>query len=63
MDSNETNNLFFFFLNYCLFNYMITKIDDHEIERHTNIETFLKDYDNLIESEIEQIIKLNSQSQ
>ena len=42
---------------------MITKIDDHEIERHTNIETFLKDYDNLIESEIEQIINLNSQSQ
>jgi hypothetical protein len=42
---------------------MITKIDDHEIERHTNIEIFLKDYDNRIESEIEQIIKLNSQSQ
>jgi hypothetical protein len=41
MDYIGINNLVFF-LNYCLFNYMITKIDDHKIERQTNTKNFLK---------------------
>ena len=42
MDSVGINNLFFFYLNYYLFNYMITKINDHKIECQTNIEIFFK---------------------
>jgi len=41
MDYIGINNLVFF-LNYCLFNYMITKIDDHKIERQTNSKNFLR---------------------
>jgi hypothetical protein len=41
---------------------MITKIDDHKIKRQTNTETFFKDYNNLIESKMKQIMKFNSQS-
>jgi hypothetical protein len=41
---------------------MITKINDRKIEHQTNTKTFLKNYDNLIESKTKQkIIKLNSQ--
>jgi len=61
IDFIRINNLFFF-LNYCLFNYMITKMNDRKIERQTNTEFFLKDYDNLIKSKTKQIIKLDSQS-
>jgi hypothetical protein len=60
MDSIGINNLFFF-LNYCLFNYMITKMNDRKIESQTNTEIFFKDYDNLIKSKMKQIIKLDSQ--
>jgi hypothetical protein len=41
MDSIEFNSLFCF-LHYCLFNYIITKIDDSKIERQINTEIFLK---------------------
>jgi len=37
MDSIGINNLFFF-LNYCLFNYMITKINYCKYKRQTNTE-------------------------
>jgi hypothetical protein len=41
---------------------MITKINDCKIEHQTNTKTFLKNYDNLIESKTKKkIIKLNSQ--
>jgi hypothetical protein len=41
---------------------MITKINDRKIEHQTNTKTFLKNYDNLIESKTKKkIIKLNSQ--
>jgi hypothetical protein len=40
MDHAGINNFFFFYLNYYLFNYMITKINDRKIERQTNIKTF-----------------------
>jgi hypothetical protein len=39
MDFIGINN---FFLNYCLFNYLITKIDDCQIERQTNTGIFLR---------------------
>jgi hypothetical protein len=61
MDSIGINNLFFS-LNYCLFNYMITKIDNRKIECQTNTDTFFLDYDNLIENKMKQIMKFNSQS-
>jgi len=41
MNFIRINNLFFF-LKYCLFNYMITKIDDRKLERQTNTGTFFK---------------------
>jgi len=63
MDSIEINNLFFFFKkkDYCLFNYMITKIDDRKTKRQINTKTLKKNYD-LIENKTKQIMKLNSQS-
>jgi len=42
MDSIGINNFFFIKKNYNLFNYIITKIEDHKIEHQTNTETFLK---------------------
>jgi hypothetical protein len=63
MDFIGFNNLLFFFLlNYCLFNYIKTKIDNHKIEHQTNTETFFKDYNNLIKSKTKQIMKFGSQS-
>ena len=31
---------FLFFLNYCLFNYTVTKVDDYKIECQINAKTF-----------------------
>jgi len=38
---------------------MIAKINTHKIEHLTNIETFVGDYNNLIENKLKQIIKTN----
>jgi hypothetical protein len=57
MDSNRFNN--FSFLNNFLFNEMIAKIDTHKIEHLSNIEIFVRDYNNLVESKLKQIIKTN----
>jgi hypothetical protein len=38
---------------------MIAKIDTHKIEYLPNIEIFVGDYNNLIESKLKQIIKTN----
>jgi hypothetical protein len=57
MDSNRFNN--FNFLNNFLFNEMIAKIDTHKIEHLSNIEIFVRDYNNLVESKLKQIIKTN----
>jgi hypothetical protein len=40
--------LFLFFQNYCLFNYMIIKIDDRKINQQPNIGMFFLDFDSLI---------------
>ena len=46
----------FFFQNYLLFNYIITKIVDRKIEYQLNNEIFL-DNDNLIENKMKQMVK------
>jgi hypothetical protein len=48
--------MFFFFQNYLLFNYIITKIVDRKIEYQLNNEIFL-DNDNLIENKMKQMVK------
>jgi hypothetical protein len=56
MDSTEIMICFFFFQNYLLFNYIITKIVDRKIEYQLNNEIFL-DNDNLIENKMKQMVK------
>jgi len=41
---------------------MIAKIDTHKIEHLSNIEIFVRDYNNLVESKLKQIIKTNWKS-
>jgi len=55
MDSTEIM-ICFFFQNYLLFNYIITKIVDRKIEYQLNNEIFL-DNDNLIENKMKQMVK------
>jgi hypothetical protein len=55
MDSTEIM-ICFFFQNYFLFSYIITKIVDRKIEYQLNNEIFL-DNDNLIESKMKPMVK------
>ena len=56
---NSTRFNFFVYFNYLLFNDMITKIDTNKIEHQPNTNMCVWDYYNLIESKLNDQLKIN----